>query len=397
MRDLLTTDGIFWFVEQDDGNVVVYLKNPRTGQVIKDIWDKWSWEAANPPIDNGSSPIPIPPDIEDHITPVYVDSNPVLIRRNVNPIGMSYWRNINQHRNQDVLDVALTDPDDYVVILSIDKRNLRVLSERRIGVYHTGEGIHYSAHNPYHLYVPYGEQLVRFNTVTLTGDIVWRPEPGQHLWQCHISYDESVFSASIQNSNYEIIKWGVNYRGQIKYFPLRAEPDECQVDKSGEHLLIKEKDGNDEYNRIVHIASGREQIVRNREGAIAHGDCGFECGLGENDYSNFGGALDFINFKDVNDKRNIYHSDVWNMGYFSFSNAVPGNRESQFGILSSSDNRLIQVKLDGNSRMLCDLKTQSQDYKYRSKANICPNGEYAIWTALVDGQLNAYMIRVPAF
>lgn len=388
MRDLLSDDGRYWAVQQDDSNFVVYRKSDMTP-----VWDKWSYEAAN-----GVQPVvPVSPDPQPEEeyhppSPINVDRTPVLVRSNVNPIGMAYWRNINQHRNQEFLDVILADPNDSLVLLTLAKSNLQVINERRLGIFHTGEGIHFSAHNPYELFVPYHDKLVKFNTVTMKQEVMWEAPAYQHLWQCHVNFTEDVFSASIQDDSWKIIKWGVYYRGVYKAYELKGSPDECQIDKSGEYLLIKEED----YNRVIRLADGDEKYIMNNEGALGHSDCGFECALGENDMSAFGGALDLIDFSNGLSV-NIFHTSVWNMGYFSFSNAKPGDRNRQYGVLSSSDNRLIQVKLDGQSRVICDLKTQSQEYENRSKANLCPNGEFAIWTALVNGQRCAYIVRVPSF
>jgi len=106
------------FAIQDDGNEVVYKKLPDSS--LEPIWDKWSYEASIgnvAPTDPISDISTIPP------TPI---SDPTLIMSGANPIGMSYWRNINNHAGQDVLQVLLSI-EDKLFIFTIDKKSLITL------------------------------------------------------------------------------------------------------------------------------------------------------------------------------------------------------------------------------------------------------------------------------
>lgn len=358
----LITDGEYLLAKQDDGNTVVY----RNGVAI---WDKWSYEASlgisTPSIPN--TPIPLPSN----------PSSPLLIERNVNPIGMSYWRNINQHRNQSILKVFLSINDE-ITIFSIDKSNLQVLGVRKLGIHHTGEGCYFSALDPSLLYVTMDSRLLAVNIDTGENKLIWRSE-GNNLWQCHSSYDEKVHSATIKDADYNIIAWGV-FDGAEKHFTIGTEPDECQIDKSGKYLLIKEND----YNRIINVEDGIEVLLP-RRGRLGHSDCGFDCALGEVDYR--AGGVDLITLS-TQERRELFTLGIWNLGYVSFA------LNQEFFLVSASNNQLIKIQMNGNFNVVCDLMTENQEYNNRPKANLCPEGEYAVWTAFVNGTLNAYLVRV---
>lgn len=358
---------------EGDGNDVVYDNWIVPGKKTP-VWDKFSYE---------SKLIPINPPIINPSNPGIVNNKPILIKSGVNPIGMSYWRNINYHERQNILYILLSINDE-LIIFTIDKLSLTVLSEKGLGIHHTGEGCHFSAINSSKLFVPTDKELYTIDINTGAKSVVWNLLDGNNLWQCHISHDDNIHSATIKDENYNIVKWGAhnNFNG-TKYFNIQGDPDECQADKSGKWLIIKE----DNYNRIVYIETRAERLITNEEGALGHSDCGFEFAIGENDMSSKPGALDMINFINGS-KSNIFSTGIWNMGYVSCTNAP-----SDF-CLVTTPNELIRVWFDGRSKVICPNLTQSQKYEHRPKANLCPLGEYAVWTAFVDGSLNAYLVRL---
>lgn len=312
----------------------------------------------------------------------YSSSIPKLIALGVNPIGMSYWRNINQHKDSDLLRVFLS-VNDSLVEYTISKNNLEVLSERQLGINHTGEGCFYSALWPNILYIPYDDHVGYINTNTFekgfATDLV-----GYKIWQCHSDFTEKIWSMTLKNDNYEIIGWGVWNNGRFTKYNLKGAPDECQIDKSGQWLLIKENN----YNRIIYLPTGVERIISNEGGALGHSDIGFGRAIGENDMSQYGGALDRIDFTNGS-ILNIYSTGIWNMGYVSWTDAPNVN------CLITTPTELILVNtLTKEGKVICPNMSQSDTYESRSKANLCPQGEYAVWTAYVDGSLNAYIVKI---
>lgn len=384
--EIRSFDNVYLAVDQGDKNFVVYdtTTDPWTA-----VWDRWSHEA-----NSGNPSIPISP-IPDTPVPIGPDSpmipsKPMKLIENSNPIGMSYWRNINYHAGRSSFMVALSI-GDRLKVLTVAKNNLVVMDDKSLGIAHTGEGIFFSVSRHDILYVPLDNALIAVNVYTGDRKTIWEVEGGQKLWQIHSNYNENIHSATLRNNEYQPVGWGVFNGAETKVFPIRGTPDECQIDKSGEWLLIKE----DNDNRIIHIASGEEKIVHNQEGAIGHSDNGFGCTLGENDYSPKPGALDLIDFPSLR-KMNMYSTGIWNMGYCSFTNAKPGPIAEQFCLVTTPD-QLIKVNLDGSGvgTIVCPNLTQSQEYEHRPKANLCPLGEYAVWTAFVDGAITAFVVRVP--
>lgn len=328
------------------------------------------------------------------VTNIPVDNHglaygPESIAHDVKPIGMSYWRNINYHAGRDTFLVALS-VEDNLNTFEISKQTLRVIHQKGLGINHTGEGIYFSATRHDILYVPLNGALYAVNVFTGDQSLIWAARDGEKLWQIHSSYDETVHSASRQNNLYQITGWLVNNKGNIESYDLAGEPDECQIDKSGQFLIIKE----DNYNRIININTDEEHFISNEQGAVGHSDCGFGYVLGENDFSQYAGALDLIN---LNNQRAtlIYSTGIWNMGYVSFTNAKITSIINQ-KCLITTPNQLISVKLDGSGqgKIICPV-VESSEYEYRAKANLCPLGEYAIWTELQSGQLVAKVVRIP--
>ena len=367
---LSSDDDKYLAAQQEDGNFVVYRKSD-----MSPLWDRWSYEAVTPSV-------MIPNSFPDSVI-----KEPKLIVKGCNPIGMSYWRNINNHEGREALKLLLSI-DDELIVFNINKSTLEVLSKTKLNITHTGEGCYFSATRHDILYVPTDKSLIAVNIFTGDHAVVWLADNGTNLWQCHSSYNENIHSATIKDENYNIIKWGLSIDGQIKYYSLKGNPDECQIDKSGQYLVIKE----DNYNRIIHISPGVEQFISNEEGALGHSDCGFGVILGENDFSPLPGACDLIDLNTLKHSL-IYSTGIWNMGYVSFTNARPGVDNQH--CLITTPNELIKVNLDGTgTEGICPHLTESQDYEMRPKANLCPLGEFAAYTSFIGGTLNAYVVKV---
>lgn len=321
-----------------------------------------------------------PPDI-----PPITGINKMMIwDKGVIPRGMSYWRAINQHKNDYNLRVMLSI-DNFINIATVDKVSLRLINMLATNIEHEGEGCYFSAHDSDKLFIPIGNELRKYSITDFSYEVVM--QVNGECFQPHTDYYEHNHSCSIRDGN-GVRAWSVNGRE----YELKGSPDECQIDKSGNWLLCKETfdDERGESNRIIYLPTGAERIISNKGGALGHSDCGFNVAYGENDYSDFGGALDKIVFESGM-RKNVYHTDVWNMGYFSYCNAKP-DKES-FGLLSSSDGRLIKVYVSTGEGILVDnVNTSPIDYDRRVKANLCPEGQFAFF---VDAYLRAWVIRIP--
>src|SRR5262249_15023412 len=122
----------------------------------------------------------------------------------------------------------------------------------------TGEGWYFSATQPTTLYVnlPQSPRLQRYDVVshqlTTVFDVASRPDifgSNRYIWQFHSSADDMVHSATLKDGATYADLGCFAYRertGQVFYYPQKGfRYDECQIDKSGRWLVIKEKLGVD--------------------------------------------------------------------------------------------------------------------------------------------------------
>src|SRR5205814_263772 len=126
----------------------------------------------------------------------------------------------------------------------------------------TGEGWYFSATQPTKLYVNEGARLYRFDVLTKQFETVFdasaRFGSDKYIWQIHSSNDDRVHSATLRDGNTYDMLGCLAYREdtrQFSYYAAVGDFDECQVDKSGRWLLIKDNvDGaNGEDNRIIDL------------------------------------------------------------------------------------------------------------------------------------------------
>jgi hypothetical protein len=104
--------------------------------------------------------------------------------------------------------------------------------------------------------------------------------------------------------------------------------------------------------------------------------------------------------------RLLYHATEWGtgVGHISHTNV----RRPAFVCISNAStqnqpraNEVIQVRLDGRlffralAPTMVDLN-RGEPYRLMPKGNLCPYGEYFIWTAnRGTEQLDAFLVRVP--
>jgi hypothetical protein len=211
----------------------------------------------------------------------------------VNYVGYSYWRNSNNHVGSDTMLIVITldraRGGAGPTLFSYDKRTDQVtvvgplFDPASALSWATGEGWYWSATLPTKLYVNQGPRLSRYDVLSRQLDTVFDVAaqfgPDRYIWQIHSSSDDRVHSATLRSSvTYEMLGCIV-YREDtrtFRSFPKIGDFDECQVDKSGRWLLIKENvDGvNGEDNRIIDLEAGTETLFLDQEGAAGHSDIG---------------------------------------------------------------------------------------------------------------------------
>ena len=75
------------------------------------------------------------------------------------------------------------------------------------------------------------------------------------------------------------------------FYAKKGDFDECQIDRSGRWLVIKENvDGRDgEDNRIIDLQTGVERLLLDSNGAAGHSDVGFGSMIAEDNFNSLAG------------------------------------------------------------------------------------------------------------
>jgi hypothetical protein len=357
----------------------------------------------------------------------------------VNYIGYSYWRNINNHAGSNIL-YALVGLDQNrggggPTLFSVDKTTSEVA---KIGPlfstgdprgWLSGEGWYFSATSPTMLYIRQGTAFTRYDVLGKTTSTVFDLKTATDvfgtsrvLWQLHSSNDDRVHSFTVEDGiSYQMLGCGVYLEAsrQFKFFPtLRGKYDECQVDKSGRWLMIKEdvdgRKGND--NRIIDLEAGSETILLDENGGMGHSDAGFGDVVGADDWFDYP-VLRLWKFGTlpVGPGTVVYRDPSWvtqSMDHVSRSNALPGSPASQYACGSSvsrtngpRNNEIGCFMLDGSLRTLVvapvmtdlDATGGGDDYAKSPKGNLDVTGQYFIWTSNTGGgRLDAFVVRIPS-
>jgi hypothetical protein len=361
----------------------------------------------------------------------------------VHPAGYSYWRNINNHAGSDTM----------LVVLGLDRRKggggptlfsygKTTGETRNLGPlfaadspysWSTGEGWYFSATQPNTLYMNDGPRMLGYDVQTRTLDTVYDVSAqfgnDKYIWQMHSSNDDRVHSATLrQDGTYEMLGCLVYQQGAgARFFPKVGDFDECQIDKSGRWLVIKENvDGvYQEDNRIIDLHGGTEHVLFDQNGAAGHSDVGFGYMLAEDNFHGQPGAVRLWRFgMDMQGGQPaasvpgqgalVYQLTSWvsGLGHIAHGNARDGDPRGQMACSSNANrvdlarvNEIVCYRLDGSLSALIvapnmsDLNAPgggSDDYSKLPKGNLDVTGEYFIWTANAGtDRLDAFVVRIP--
>jgi len=217
----------------------------------------------------------------------------------VNSVGDAYGRSINNHVGSDTMLIFLgldrarggAGPTLFQYNKVTDQvTNLGPLFDSSSPYsWATGKGWYFSATLPTKLYVNDGPRLLRYDVLTKTFetvlDVSTQPAPiGPYtiIWQMHSSNDDRVHSATLKDFATLADLGCFAYQEDTKqffYFPQKGFLyDECQIDKSGGWLLIKEKlyaSSPNVDNRMIDLTTGVETNLLYQNGAGGHSDNGF--------------------------------------------------------------------------------------------------------------------------
>jgi len=351
----------------------------------------------------------------------------------VNPVGYSYWRNSNNHVDSNTMYIFLgmnrARGGNGPTLFSYDKsRDVISKSEPLFNAdspysMASGEGWYFSATLPTKLYMNEGPKMLRYDVVSHQFETVFDATsefgPDKAIWQMHSSNDDRVHSATLQDtSNWDMLGCLV-YRtdtSKFTYFPKKGDYDECQIDKSGRWLLIKEDlDGAyGEDNLIVDIDTGQERFLLDQEGAGGHSDLGFGTMVAGDNWANLSSTHKVWDFNNsLLQGITAYYNFDWNVAapaHVSFTNASANVPLSQQYACGSSANRvnaphaneIICFRTDASGDVLVvapvmtDMNASGDDYDKSPKGNLDVTGKYFIWTSNTGGnRLDAFVVKVP--
>jgi hypothetical protein len=288
-----------------------------------------------------------------------------------------------------------------------------------------GEGWYFSATKPYEIYLSSGTRLLRYDVVSRDRTTVFDAGQlmggGYEVWQTHSSNDDRVHSATLlDDSTFEPLGCMVYWEdsGQHEFWPREGAFDECQVDKSGDWLLIKEDvdntDGED--NRIIDLRTGEERILLDREGAAGHSDMGYGYMIAADNFAIDANTQKLWDFNaEVLTGTPVYHNENWDVfapAHVSHANANADLAPEQQYACGSSVNRgkvaeaneVICFPLDGSHEALVvapvmtdlDAAGGGDSYAKAPKGNLDVTGRYFIWTSNMGGsRVDAFLVKVP--
>jgi hypothetical protein len=358
----------------------------------------------------------------------------------VNSVGYAYWRNINNHAGSNTMYIFLgldrNKGGGGPTLFSINKTTgvvtkegpLFAASDPRSWI--SGEGSYFSATSPTMLYVRDGRKFVRYDVLAKISSTVFDIDTAtsvfgsaRTLWQLHSSNDDRVHSFTLREDSgaFNMLGCGVYLETtrQFKFFPtVRGSYDECQIDKSGRWLMIKEDvdglNGND--NRIIDLQRNVESVLLDENGGMGHSDIGFGDLVGADNWFAYP-ALRLWQFgtSPLGPGTVVYRDPSWStqsLEHVSRANAVPGSPSSQYACGSSAArvqgprvNEVVCFVLDGSLKSLVvapvmtslDAAGGGDDYNKEPKGNLDVTGQYFIWTTNLGGnRLDAFIVRIPS-
>jgi hypothetical protein len=355
----------------------------------------------------------------------------------VNYVGYSYWRNMNNHVDSEeiliVIGLSTARGGDGPTLFRYHKESGDLVKDGPLFEpgsrfsNATAEGWYFSATMPTVLYMRDGAKLVRFDVVDRTSKIVFdaTTEFGgdRYIWQTHSSNDDRVHSAALRDTSTEEQLGCMVYdesTSEFHYFERSGMFEECQIDKSGDYLLIKEQisgeHGSD--SRIVNLATGEERVLLNEDGGGGHSDMGYASVVKADNWANEANTWRLWDFtaESLRGKR-VYHNTDWSIAspnHVSFAHAredLPLEDQYVCGsgankTISPQANDIICFTLDGSGKTLVvapvmtDLNALAGGGDYYSqlpKGNLDVTGRYFLWTSNMGGdRLDAFLVKVPS-
>src|SRR5262245_26122268 len=360
----------------------------------------------------------------------------------VSSVGYSYWRNMNNHVGSDTILIFLgldrNRGGGGPTLFSYSKSSRQVTNRGPLFdpsnpfSWESGEGWYWSHTRPNALYVKQaiGSQFLRYDVSTRRFETIFdiAPQYGtdKYLWQMSSSDDDRVHAGTLRRLGTWEMLGCVAYREESRQFsfvPKSGDFDECQLDKSGRYLIIKEKLPNDPANYdvdnvIVDLQTGNQRIITDPQGAGGHSDTGNGYQVAADNWSSLPGAYRLwnLNQSTLSGSDPVYYGTVWEtqtVAHISHANARPDLPPTSQYVCGSSantvntpfSNEIVCFMLDQSHKVLVvapvmtDLNAAgggSDTYPKLPKGNLDVTGQYFIWTTnMSGGRLDAFVVEVP--
>ena len=252
----------------------------------------------------------------------------------------------------------------------------------------------------------------------------------RYIWQMHSSNDDRVHSATLRSSaTYEMLGCVV-YREatrQFSFFPPKiGDFDECQVDKSGRWLVIKENvDGAGRRGQSSSSTSRRapRRVFLDQDGAAGHSDNGYGYMVAADNWNSLPGADPRVGVRTRLAAR-ARRRGCSCTGRTDWAQRdrprVPRQRAARRAARPAVRVRQRRQPLERAARqrdrvlsasigslrvlvvapVMTDLDARgggADDYAKLPKGNLDVTGQYFIWTSNAGGnRLDAFVVKVPA-
>jgi hypothetical protein len=305
--------------------------------------------------------------------------------------------------------------------------------------WNSAEGWYFSYGMPSKVYLQSGSQLLRYDVLAKTMETVFDSTtayPNTVIHQTNSSNDDDVHSATLEDATSYAPLGCMAYKASTKqfyFYPTTGSFDECQIDKSGRYLVIKEKlpqdtcASCDEDNLIVDLQTGIQTALLDQAGAGGHSDMGYGAQVAADNWNNYANAWRVWSFAQSPLSGGlVYHDNDWNAfapSHVSWENAsatVPVAQQYACGgsanstgtaygnevvcfmlnpVAAASQQRLVvaPVMTDLNAaggNVTCPSCT---DYAKDPKGNIDPTGQYFFWVSNIGGsRMDAFMVKIPS-
>jgi hypothetical protein len=301
------------------------------------------------------------------------------------------------------------------------------------------EGWYFSYSMPTKIYMQEGSKLERYDVLKHSTETVFDSTtkyPNTLIAQTNSSNDDDVHSATLETAGSYAKQGCIAYQSSTKkfwFFAATKGYDECQIDKSGQYLEVKEKSPQDsctscdEDDLVIDLKTGKQQLLLDKDGAGGHSDLGYGYMVASDNWNTQSNAWRVWKLSDLVNGDLVYHGGTWgnfSPSHVSWSNAsdvsttplsqqfvcggaavagiTPGDNDIRCFTLGTSATASQQSLVV--APVMTDLTTAGGDgpcpncssYGHDPKGNLDPTGQYFFWVSNMGGaRMDAFMVRIP--